>query len=393
MKHRSFFCLILFLCTMQFVFVFSMQDGWFKTMMSNLTAKLSNLSSWNTVKELPKIPIGDARDKIVVNVSDVITDAVYRSYPIIKQQVVDWFYRQLSDIKAQIKYGLMVGGGIAVTGLTLFVIYKIYDKYLRHELTKEQTVDEIADVIYAMISDNLTYPTYSSKIHALLKKDEFLNYLNDTDALFAEACSIVSKKIAKLYSISTNKEKEATKIMDKVIAGLSANISKENIDKALDDADEEMSSFIASNLKLKDKEIDVKTNEIMNEIVSQQASITSNEQKLKYITENYIDKKDKFDIFLYALIGSIEYWNDQLMQGASSEKDMNRINQYIIAFKEELLKRLTIEQRAAYSLYLRLKNKIAVEKLLSPEGKIIRNPFVSQGSLVKKATKQIPQSG
>jgi hypothetical protein len=260
---------------------------------------------------------------IIVN---FIEGAIRQAYPVVKKQAANWLYNQLFSVTTPISLGLTVGVGVAATGLTIFVMYKIYDKYLRKELTKEQTEQEISNAIYAMVSDDLTYPTYSAKIHVLLKKDEFLNYLDDTDEIFTESCN---KTIAKVTDAKSKRD------------------------------------------AAKDGAIDAK----MNDITKQMVSMTSNAQKLKYVTDTYINDKNKFPMFVYTIIDVVEQWSLQFIGGSLSEKDMNALNQKIKSFKEYLLSNLTIEQRAAYSLYLRLKNKTAVEKLLSAEQKAIRNPW------------------
>ncbi len=255
-----------------------------------------------------------------------IEGAVREAYPVVKKQAANWLYNQLFSVATPISLGLTVGVGVAVTGLTIFAMYKVYDKYLRHELTKEQTEQEISKTIYAMVSDDLIYPTYSAKIHVLLKKDEFLNYLDDTDAIFNESCN-------------------------KVIAQITDLKNKRNA--------------------AQDSAIDTQMNEILKRCVN----MPSYEKKMEYITNTYLKDRNKFSPFLYTLIDLIEVWSIELMGTTLSEKSMNDLNEKIKIIKEYLLSNLTVEQRAAYSLYVRFKNKIAVEKMLSPEQKIIRNPW------------------
>ena len=263
---------------------------------------------------------------------DFFQEAVNQGYPLVKKQVVSWFYNQLTDITTPLKLGATLGIGVAATGLTIFVVYQVYDKYLRHELTKEQTEQEISDAIYVMVADDLTYPSYSAKIYVLLKKDEFLNFLNDIDAIFAESCN-------------------------KTIARITAEKGKRDAQK--------------------DAAIDAKMNEVIRGIVQKEGPTASNEKKLKYVTDVYIKDRNKFDPFTYNLINCVEVWSAQLLGSSLSEKDINTLNERIRSFKEYLLSHLSIEQRAAYSLYLRFKNKVAVEKQLSPTERAIRNPFAA----------------
>jgi len=251
---------------------------------------------------------------------DFFQEALNQGYPIVKKQAVNWFYNQLTDITMPLKLGVTLGVGIAATGLALFVVYQVYDKYLRHELTKEQTEKQISDAIYAMISDDLTYPSQSAKLNVLLKKDEFQGFPNDLDAMLTECCN---KLIARINDERGNRNTK------------------------------------------NDTAIDAQMNGIIRNIVQKEGPTASNEKKLKYVTDNYIKDKNKFDPFMYALISSIESWNAQLLGASLTEKDMNELSQKIKSFKEYLLSHLNVEQRAAYSLYLRFKNKIAVAKQLS----------------------------
>jgi hypothetical protein len=72
-------------------------------------------------------------------------------------------------------------------------------------ITRPQAIAGIKNNLKIAVADNaLLYPTRSSKIHVLLKKDEFLqyapSYFRDTNGIFDEACSQLSKEIQDSYT-------------------------------------------------------------------------------------------------------------------------------------------------------------------------------------------------
>ena len=313
--------------------------------------------------------VSSAKEQAVPVVADILRGSVNQIYPAIeekaynsvgalleyiKKDIENWVKDWVEYGKAQVKSGLMIGAGIAVTGVTILIIYKIYDKYLRNEQTKEKTEDEIADEVYALASDELARPTHSSQLHMALKKDVLAPYLDDTNPIFAEAYDKAFKQIALDFK----------------------NLAKSDKEKF-------------EKKKESDRKIDSAMNAIMQEIVSsKKVSIPSDEEKLKYIIEHYVENENKFDTFTYLIIGNIEMLTAQLLKGDIAAKDIKKTEKYIRAYKEELLKRLNAEkegllkistspeeQRAAYALYLQLKNKISVEKMLTPEQLKARNPF------------------
>jgi hypothetical protein len=98
------------------------------------------------------------------------------------------------DPKYAAKMGLAVGAGAFIY---TYVITKISAYYRAKDITREQAVSQVRDAISFVLSDSMAYPTRSSKIHALLKKNEFIGSgMEDVDGIVAQACAELSKQIA-----------------------------------------------------------------------------------------------------------------------------------------------------------------------------------------------------
>lgn len=116
----------------------------------------------------------------------------------------------------------------------LWTIGNLIKDYRNNYITRPAVIEGIKNNLKAAVVYNgLLYPTRSSKIHVLLKKDEFLEfanvYINDTDGLLGEACSQLSKEISSAkYS---EEQKEEDRQIDSHIASLRKAIdSKQSLE-------------------------------------------------------------------------------------------------------------------------------------------------------------------
>src|SRR5690606_32741036 len=71
-----------------------------------------------------------------------------------------------------------------------YVMQKAVAYYRAQDITREQAVSQVNDAISFILSDSMAYPTRSSKIHELLKKNEFIGIdMQDKDGIVAQACN------------------------------------------------------------------------------------------------------------------------------------------------------------------------------------------------------------
>jgi hypothetical protein len=112
---------------------------------------------------------------------------------------------------------LLLAGSFGLIYSTLGLAIDAYiSRYQQGSDSKTVTINNIKNDLTIAIANPLLYPTRSSKLHALLKKDEFLQYINDQDGLVEQACNQVIKEInAMPYS---NTQKELDKIIDDKMA-------------------------------------------------------------------------------------------------------------------------------------------------------------------------------
>ncbi len=115
-------------------------------------------------------------------------------------------------------FGGVANGGLVNVGISLAVptfllsygMQKVFEYYHNKDITRQAAVSQIKDLIFLKLADSLTYPTRSTKLHALLKKNEFLVGVEDADGLFAQACSDLSKQLAAIpYSLAERKKDNA----------------------------------------------------------------------------------------------------------------------------------------------------------------------------------------
>jgi len=128
-------------------------------------------------------------------------------------------------------YALLAFGAIGITAMSAGLISAIYHNVTaplqNGEVEKDQTVDDALDnmtyeMIKAVISDQEAYPTYSTKINALLKKNEFLNG-DDSDAVVEKACN---KLIAEL-KVQYKKDADEDAI-DQALGNLRQTLASKN---------------------------------------------------------------------------------------------------------------------------------------------------------------------
>jgi len=93
---------------------------------------------------------------------------------------------------------------MSLSGLTIFATYAVIDQimasYFKEEISREQAVQEAKRVITLSLSNSVVYPTRTTRINALLKKNEFLaDKIQDySDDIIAQACNELIEDIAKV---------------------------------------------------------------------------------------------------------------------------------------------------------------------------------------------------
>lgn len=101
-------------------------------------------------------------------------------------------------------------------------IEPIISSYRTGSVDRDEAIRKIKEDVLILINNALLYPTRSSKINALLKKDEFLQYTNDQDDLVQEACNQLIREISAIdYSEA---KKTADEAVDAKMATLRAAI-------------------------------------------------------------------------------------------------------------------------------------------------------------------------
>ncbi|HEX4069267.1 MAG TPA: hypothetical protein VHX42_04160 [Candidatus Babeliales bacterium] len=113
--------------------------------------------------------------------------------------------------------GISFPVGLVIIGL-VYNIDSIISYYQTGSFSKTDAIIKIKGTLAQAISNATLYPTRSSKIHALLKKDEFLQYINDKHGLVQEACAALSQEVSNLPYSDEQKAKDKTidTAMDKV---------------------------------------------------------------------------------------------------------------------------------------------------------------------------------
>ena len=101
-------------------------------------------------------------------------------------------------------------------------IQTIISSYGLGSIDKDEAIKKIKEDLLLLINNQLLYPTRSSKINALLKKDEFLQYMNDQDDLLQDACNQLIGEISALEYSAT--KRAADEAIDLRMATLRASI-------------------------------------------------------------------------------------------------------------------------------------------------------------------------
>lgn len=73
------------------------------------------------------------------------------------------------------------------------------------EQEKHNKINQMKEAVKIIIHNPLLYPTRSSKLHALLQRDEFEQYINDKDGLFQKACNELIEEINKIEYTEADK--------------------------------------------------------------------------------------------------------------------------------------------------------------------------------------------
>jgi len=110
------------------------------------------------------------------------------------------FFKTQEDQAKTFQTSLYLSGGAA---LAIFGIAKVIAYYKNKNSDKTSAVNNIKDLLLVALADSIAYPTRSSKLHALMKKNEFLipgvtADEIDVDGIFNKACSEVSRVIVGL---------------------------------------------------------------------------------------------------------------------------------------------------------------------------------------------------
>lgn len=129
---------------------------------------------------------------------------------------------------------IAIGLGTTAAGLISAIYHNVTAPIVSGEIARTEVVDEslknmTRDLVKAAVSDDVAYPTRSAKLHALLKRDEFLNG-DDTDIVVAQACSDLSKTIEQEFSKKSeddrNKQKKHEKEIDNAVTVLKQEMAK-----------------------------------------------------------------------------------------------------------------------------------------------------------------------
>jgi len=115
------------------------------------------------------------------------------------------------DLNVLKAIGLLAVGSGLVNIILQLVLQNSFKT--EREYTTQELADQLAQLIEPIVTDDFAYPTYSSKLHALLKRNEFFGDVlktyqerfgeNVADEIFRLACSKVSQKV-----IESEKAKE-----------------------------------------------------------------------------------------------------------------------------------------------------------------------------------------
>ena len=114
--------------------------------------------------------------------------------------------------------GLVLAGSVSFSipvFVTAYGIQKILVYYHNKDIAARKAEDRLAAIeqvktlISMQIASPLTYPTRSTKLHALLKKNEFLVDMKDVDGIVAQACSELSKQFTAIEYSDRQRAKDS----------------------------------------------------------------------------------------------------------------------------------------------------------------------------------------
>lgn len=138
------------------------------------------------------------------------------------------------------------------------IIREMISYYRTGRPSRADAVQAIKDYLRIAIGNLLFYPTRSSKINVLIKKDEFLEYIDDQDDLLQDACS---QLISEIDIPDYPNEQEDRKI-DGYISKLKVNIAHLPLEQQIAELEkiigtqktiEEMRGYLSLYYRLKNK--------------------------------------------------------------------------------------------------------------------------------------------
>jgi len=195
---------------------------------------------------------------------------------------------------------------LAVVAL-VYNIDSIISYYRTGSFSRTDAIIKIKDNIAQVLSNSTLYPTRSSKIHALLKKDEFSQYITDEYGLVQEACNELIKEINAIpYS---QEQKKADRIIDDKIEDARIITSQGDTLKAqiklLEDYCKEpienfdipgMQGYLSVYFRLKNKQ-EVESKLSPEERASRQAERSELQKAREFLkSEEYIDKQQHREV-------------------------------------------------------------------------------------------------
>jgi hypothetical protein len=193
--------------------------------------------------------------------------------------------RQNAEI---IRSGGIIGGILALT------IYGIVSYYQQKSITKPDAILQIKETLSLLINNQLLYPTRSSKINALLKKDEFLQSITDEYGLVQEACNELIKEINTIPYSQEQQQKD--KAVDTKITEVRNMIMHHaTLDEQIKALEEQhttdipgMEAYLSVYYRLKNKQA-VENNLSQEEKASRQTERSELQEARKFLKERAVD--------------------------------------------------------------------------------------------------------
>ncbi len=116
----------------------------------------------------------------------------------IDQKIIDFLVQYVPTLEPLSKGGMIISPlilpGFFIVGAG---IHQIFAYYHAKDLTKEAAINAVQDLILMQLVNQFIYPTRTTKINALLKKNEFLLNRKDVDDIVSLACNQIIENISK----------------------------------------------------------------------------------------------------------------------------------------------------------------------------------------------------